>query len=229
MALSKEEIELAKTIGASFLGGFGGRVGALRGVVGQGGRPWRTITRTDREGFTPVDDNVRNVRAAEMLAEQMVEEPIDFNAGIIYVPGPAQNNAMYVHSPDNDKSFIRQTKEDHEYALSKYMDDPNIPKDRAVQLGIKTEQNLPKWWNDHDPRLPVTPSSSCVSSARIGPDGDIYIRFREGGKEYQYEGSPDPVKASEILAKLVTSDSIGRNVNSWTGDWGRVHTYLPKG
>lgn len=192
----------------------------------KGGRVWEPGATRAPDGRS--NEQV-NIEVAQRLADEMQAEPIDFDAGIVYVPGPAQENKMLVRTPNNIDAFIRQTPEDHEYALSKYMDDPNIPPERAMKLGVRNEQQLPKWWNDRDPRLPVTPSSSAVSSARIGPDGDIYIRFSPTGKEYQYEGSTDPVRASQILAQLVTADSIGRAVNSWTGSWGRTHTYLPKG
>ena len=76
----------------------------------------------------------------------------------------------------------------------------------------------------------MTPTSSCVKKARIGANGDIYITFGSNpNKEYQYEGSADPVQASKFLQDLVASESIGRAVNSWTGLWGKAHTYLPKG
>ena len=173
-----------------------------------------------------------NLGAAVELANRMQSEPIDFDAGIVYVKGVPQNNQMLAGAtPEDLESFIRQTPEEHEEALNKYMNDPKIPEDRAVRLGIRNEEGLAKWWNDHDPRRAVTPSSSCVKRARIGSNGDIYITFADGTKEYQYEGSPDPVEASKILADLVghPGESIGRRVNSWTGDWGMSHTYLPKG
>ena len=233
MALSREEMESLRILGMNMLGGAvrplaGGPYGVGK-AARAGGRVWNTITRENPDGFIPEDDNTKNLRAAQMLAERMVSEPIDFDAGIVYVPGPAQNNGMLVRTPDTEAAFLRQSDAEHMAALEKYMNDPNIPKDRAARLGIRTEEQLPKWWNDRDPRLPVTPSSSCVSSARIGPDGDIYIRFQQGGKEYQYEGSSDPVEASRALQALVTAPSIGRAVNSWTGSWGTRHTYLPKG
>lgn len=220
--------EAAKTLAAILMGSVTGGPYGVGRAARAGGRVWNTITRENPEGFVPEDENTRNIRAAQKLADAQVSEPIDFDAGIIYVPGPAQDNRMLASRTD---AFIRQTPLDHEYALTKYMDDPNIPADQAAKLGIRTEKGLVKWWNDHEPRIPVTPSSSCVSSARIGPNGDIYIRFQEGGKEYQYEGSPDPVEASKILDDLVghPGESIGRKVNSWTGSWGKAHTYLPKG
>ena len=213
---------------------LGGMIGGAAGGFGvgraarEGGRVWNTMSRPDaaRYGHT-VDDRQGFLEAA--MADREPRGPVDFDAGVVYIPGPAQNNAMLVRTPENIEAFLAQTQEEHDEALDRYMHDPNIPPERAVRLGIREEERLPKWWNDHDPRLPVTPSSSCVSSARIGSDGDIYVKFSPNGKEYQYEGSPDPVQASKILQQLVTADSIGRAVNSWTGDWGRAHTYLPKG
>jgi len=180
---------------------------------------------------TPNQNPIRpvNLGAAVDLAKEMVEQPVDFDAGIVYIPGSAQNNAGLVRTPENLESFVKQTPTEHKDALEQFMDNPNIPPEKAAQLGKKAEEGLAKWWNDHNPRRPVTPTSSAVKKARIGANGDIYVTFGSSNKEYQYEGSSDPVKASEILQQLVTSPSIGRSDNSWSGDWGKAHTYLPKG
>jgi hypothetical protein len=232
MALSREETEALRTLGSMVLGG------AMRGAGGYdgknfgpgfaarpGGRIWIKEGERNDGGI-----NVTSIGAAEALARAMVSEPLDFDAGVIYVPGPDQNNQMLVRSPENLEAFIRQSEQEHSEALNKFMNEPDIPKDRAARLGVRNEEGLAKWWNDKDPRRPATPSSSCVKRARIGANGDIYIVFGSNpNKEYQYEGSSDPVQASKILAELVTAPSIGRYVNSWTGDWGTRHTYLPKG
>lgn len=188
--------------------------------------------RTSTENTNPQRDtklsDVSTLTAA-LNASEAVSKPLDFDANVVFIPGPPQENAGLVRTPDNLASFIRQTPQEHEEALMKFKDDPRIPPERALQLGVKNEEGLAKWWNDKEPRRPVTPTSSAVKKARIGANGDIYITFGSSNKEYQYEGSSDPVKASEILRDLVASQSIGRSVNSWTGDWGRAHTYLPKG
>lgn len=221
------EQQAALRILGGMIGGAAGGFGVGR-AAREGGRVWNTMSRPDAAKYgNTVEDRQGFIDAA--IASREPRAPIDFDAGVVYIPGPAQNNAMLVRTPENLEAFLAQTQEEHDAALDKYMGDPNIPPERAVRLGIREEERLPKWWNDNDPRIPVTPSSSCVSSARIGPNGDIYIKFSPNGKEYQYEGSPDPVEASRILQQLVTAESIGRSVNSWTGDWGRAHTYLPKG
>lgn len=245
MALTAEQLALARQIGGLI---FGSALHQGLSWDEAQGRQSRVNGRVAQEAPIPA----LNVDAAVELAKARESEPINFDAGIVYVPGEPQHNAMFADTPENREAFIRQTKAEHDAALDKYLKQ-NGGKDfglvpiknengetvgftqdslernkRAMRLGLKAEEGLTKWWNDRDPRLPVTPSSSCVSSARIGPNGDIYIRFRNGEKEYQYEGSKDPVEASRILAQLVTSDSIGRNVNSWTGFWGKAHTYLPK-
>ena len=236
MALSREETEALKTLGAMFLGG------AARGVAARaaggyngrnfgpgfaarpGGRVWIKEGERNDGGINPT-----SIGAAEELARQKIPEPLDFDAGIIYRAGPPQNNAMLERSPENIEAFVRQSQQEHDEALDKFFHNPDIPRDRAARLGVQNEQSLAKWWNDREPRRPVTPSSSCVKRARIGSNGDIYITFGSNpNKEYQYEGSPDPVLASTILQQLVTADSIGRAVNSWTGYWGKTHTYLPK-
>lgn len=223
MALSAEQLAVIRQLGGLMFGS--GLHQGLSWDEAQG-LPARVNGRPAVE-HKPVD----TISAAIDLAALKRSEPINFDAGIVFVPGPAQNNALYVDTPENHSAFIRQTQEEHDAALDKYLKDKRFADnpERAVRLGVKEEEKLPKWWNDHDPRLPVTPSSSCVSRARIGDDGDIYITFGTNpNKEYQYEGSPDPVEASRILAQLVTSNSIGRSVNSWSGFWGKSHTYLPK-
>lgn len=241
MALSREEIEAMKTLGGLVLsglagagagvgraaslasGGFNGKVFGPGFAARPKGRVWVKEGERNDGGL-----NQTSIGAIEALAKAQISEPIDFDAGIIYRPGPAQNNAMLVRD-GNLQAFIRQSEAEHKALLNQYMNNPDIPKDRAARLGIQNEKNDVKWWNDKDPRRPVTPSSSCVKRARIGSNGDIYITFGSNtGKEYQYEGSPDPVKASRVLYELVTSPSIGRAVNSWTGYWGTRHTYLPK-
>ena len=228
MALTAEQLALARQIGGLI---FGSALHQGLSWDEAQGRPSRVNGRVARDVPNEAPDvNPSEVDAALRIAELKNSAPIDFDAGIVYVPGEPQHNAMYVDTPENHAAFIRQTQAEHDAALDKYLRDPRFAgnKGRAARLGIREEENLTKWWNDHDPRIPVTPSSSCVSRARIGANGDIYITFRNGKKEYQYEGSSDPVEASRILAQLVTSDSIGRNVNSWTGFWGKAHTYLPK-
>ena len=176
--------------------------------------------------------NVSTLSAA-LSAAEAVSQPLDFDAGVVYIPGDMQNNAGLVGGKENEESFIRQTPEEHQAALMQFVDKPEFAAnpDKAIQLGIKAEEGLAKWWNDKEPRRPVTPTSSCVKKARIGANGDIYITFGSGNKEYQYEGSADPVRASQILAELVgrPGESIGQKVNSWSGSWGKAHTYLPKG
>lgn len=210
--MTREELEAAKAIGAGLVAGMLRPVGA--GV-------WN---------LTPGPARISNVGAISRLAQERISKPINFDAGVVYIPGDPQNNAGLVRTPQNIEAFLRQTPEEHAEALDRYLSIPDIPPERAARLGERAEEQLVRWWNDSDPRVPVTPTSSAVKSARIGPNGDIYIVFGSNpNKEYQYEGSQDPVEASRILQQLVTAPSIGRSVNSWTGDWGTRHTYLPKG
>lgn len=198
---------------------------APRGKNGSTGRDWVYSENKNEQRPNPIS----NMGVIVDLADKMQSDPIDFDANVVYIPGPAQNNAGLVRTPENLASFVRQSEREHQDALEQFKDNPNIPPEQAMKLGIKAEEGLAKWWNDKEPRRPVTPTSSAVKKARIGANGDIYITFGSSDKEYQYEGSSDPVKASEILQQLVASDSIGRNVNSWSGSWGKAHTYLPKG
>ena len=201
---------------------------APRGKSGSTGRNW--VYEENKNEQRP--DRISNMGAIVDLADRMKSDPIDFDAGVVYIPGEAQNNAGLVRTPENLASFVRQSMEEHRHDLEQFKDKPEFAAnpEKAIQLGIKAEEGDPKWWNDKEPRRPVTPTSSCVKKARIGANGDIYITFgSDPSKEYQYEGSSDPVRASEILRDLVASESIGRNVNSWSGSWGKAHTYLPKG
>lgn len=236
---------ISKILGGVALGSGSPNGAALRSMVSrgymngsnfgparQGGRDFvfeQNYNETREPNLPSVSNIDTAIKAAQALAKDEVSDPLDFDAGVVYIPGAAQNNAGLDRSPSNLLSFIRQTPEEHKQALEQYLNKDNIPPEKAVQLGKKAEEALDKWWNDKEPRRPVTPTSSAVKKVRLGPNGDIYVTFASGNKEYQYEGSPDPVKASEILQELVTSPSIGKYVNSWSGPWGQAHTYLPKG
>lgn len=219
---------LASILGASVssLGPTATAGSAPRAAMGRGF--FATATPNTAEKRDPKLADVSSLESA-IAASEAVSKPLDFDAGVVYIPGAPQNNAGLVRSPENLESFIRQTPEEHKEALMQFVGKPNIPEDKALQLGVKAEEGLAKWWNDKDPRRPVTPTSSAVKKARIGANGDIYVTFGSSPKEYQYKGSSDPVEASRILRDLVAAGSIGRSVNSWSGDWGKAHTYLPKG
>lgn len=225
---NSEAAKLSSYISAVLGSAIGGGVpiaGLDFGPARKPGSNWVVTPNNNPQRPNPVE----NIGQAVKLSEQMASTPMDFDAGVVYIAGPAQNNAGLVRTPENLESFLRQSEAEHRDALEQFADNPNIPPDKALKLGIRAEEGLPKWWNDKEPRRPVTPTSSAVKKVRLGPNGDIYVTFGSSNKEYQYEGSSDPVKASEILRDLVAAESIGRAVNSWTGDWGRAHTYLPKG
>lgn len=232
MAGVNEGAKLASYI-SMILGGSVSSLGpiATAGVAPRAARGpafFDTATPNSNPQRNPELADVSSIKAALASAEA-VSQPLDFDAGVVFIPGADQNNAGLVRTPENLEAFIRQTPAEHEEALMKFQDKDNIPEDKKIQLGIKNEEGLAKWWNDKEPRRPVTPTSSAVKKVRLGPNGDIYVTFGSSPKEYQYEGSSDPVRASEILRDLVAAESIGRAVNSWTGDWGKAHTYLPKG
>lgn len=226
--MAEENAKLAKLIGQLMLGGAARGISFRGADFGPARAPGRDWVVTPNDNPKEDRDRVSALDAAVDLSREMQEDPIDFDAGVVFIPGPAQENAGLVRTPENLEAFLRQTPEEHEKALLQFDDKDNLSPEKKAQLGKIAEEGLAKWWNDRNPRRPVTPTSSCVKKARIGPNGDIYVTFGSSDKEYQYEGSEDPVKASEILRELVAAPSIGRAVNSWTGDWGTRHTYLPK-
>jgi hypothetical protein len=236
MALTPDQEEALKILGrmiggaamgSAGRGGYDGKTFGPGFAARPGGRVWEVAANPNAMR----GDAISDLEAAVDLAEKMKSNPLDFDAGVVFVPGTPQNNAGLVRTPENLESFIRQSEQEHADALKQFMDKPEFADkpEVAAKLGVRAEEALPKWWNDKDPRRPVTPTSSCVRKVRLGPNGDIYVTFGSSEKEYQYEGSSDPVQASKVLQALVTAPSIGRAVNSWTGEWGTAHTYLPKG
>ena len=97
------------------------------------------------------------------------------DAGVVFIPGPAQENAGLNRTPENLESFVRQSEAEHEEALNHFMGAENLSPENQYKLGVRREEGLAKWWNDKDPRRPVTPTSSCVRKVRLGPNGDIYL------------------------------------------------------
>lgn len=236
MALSPDQLEalriLGRMVGGSVMGaaGRGGYDGKTFGP-GFAARPGGRVWNVEANPNAMRGDAISDLEAAVDLAQKMENKPLDFDAGVVYFPGDPQNNAGLVRTPENLESFIRQSEQEHADALKQFMDKKEFADnpEAAAKLGVRAEEGLPKWWNDKSPRRPVTPTSSCVKKVRLGPNGDIYVTFGSSEKEYQYEGSSDPVEASKVLQALVTAPSIGKAVNSWTGEWGTAHTYLPKG
>lgn len=225
---------IGRLLGSIAMAGAAGGAAGIplgRGKFGPGkaARPGGRVWEVEGNPNEKRDYNLDNVDVTVKLADRMKSDPLDFDAGVVFIPGPAQENAGLNRTPENLESFVRQSEAEHEEALNHFVGAENLSPENQYKLGVRREEGLAKWWNDKDPRRPVTPTSSCVRKVRLGPNGDIYVTFGSSNTEYQYEGSTDPVEASRILQALVTAPSIGRAVNSWTGDWGKNHTYLPKG
>lgn len=151
--------------------------------------------------------------------------PNKFIYDVDYVAGAPQNNAAYKGN-QNPRAMRMQTIQEHNRALNKYIRPGMNPLElrAAIEKGKEEERKLDSFWTDDSrPRRNVRSSSSAVSDVHINPDGTLSVRFGGKGKWYTYAGGPDPYEAAMSAHDLVTSDSIGRAINSKNGWWAGQH------
>lgn len=141
-----------------------------------------------------------------------------YDVTLVPVPddGSPTYNQLYKRYP-MPKPTRMQTLDQHNRALNKYIRPGQDPIDRmaAIKRGEEEEKKLPEFWvDDVRPRDPKSKaSSSAVSDIHIMPNGDIQVRFRGKGKWYTYNGGPTPYEAALEAHDLITSHSIGQNMN----------------
>ena len=129
----------------------------------------------------------------------------------------AEGNANY---DVIDEAGRMQTLEEHNKALSKYIDmlPPSIranPKKfhEAILKGQQAEKDLPAYWADPKPRREFSVSSSAVSGIRLTPDGRVEVRWASKPDTwYTFKQYPDNYQASLAAQKLLQAPSIGRAV-----------------
>lgn len=148
-----------------------------------------------------------------------------FDYRISYMPGPPQFNAAYNGDPE---PMRMQTLDQHNRALTKYVKPGMNPAQVrwAIEKGKEEEKALPEFWSDdNSPRVKsARSSSSAVSGVRIRPDNTIAVQFGGRGKWYTYRGGATPYEAALAAHDLVTSRSLGRNMNRYNpASWGAKH------
>ena len=126
-----------------------GFIARLLGGAAMRSMPLQTVQTVVKGGaFVPTpnknpirQERVSSIDIARALADDQLQ-PMDFDAGVVFVPNNPQNNAGFIDTPENRNAFIHQTPEEHEQALRSFLDKKNIPPEKAVQLGIKAEEAL---------------------------------------------------------------------------------------
>lgn len=148
--------------------------------------------------------------------------PDDFMYPIVYIPGPAQMNALR-NRGENDAA-LPFTQDEYNKTLNKFIGNPNV-KDPLV-MGEQEVKDNPKWvpGTNKEPKRTLSPSSSVISSIKLTPDNKIKLRFGTNPTEYTYNGGSSIQEAAQAVLDLINSPSIGRAVNTrLPGSWGRRH------
>lgn len=120
--------------------------------------------------------------------------------------GDATRNALL--NVGAREAAYRQTPLQHQRMLDKYIRPGMGPAELALAQirGEQLEKLNPKYWDDQEPRRPLSPSSSWIDEIEYLPDLGIAM-MRTGGREYYY-----PMTARQV-GNWVTSDGIGEYYN----------------
>lgn len=105
----------------------------------------------------------------------------------------------------------KQTPQEHQALLNKYMAIPGIPPEIAKQMGEAEEKASPRYWDtDSAPRYGgSTPSSSFVQAMDVSPALGLVTFTMKNGRSYSYPLTAD--QAGDIL----NANSIGAAYNKF--------------
>jgi len=103
------------------------------------------------------------------------------------------------------ETSYKQTPEEHQALLNKYMGIKGLPKEIALQLGAEEEKRSPRYWiGDTAPRYGgSTPSSSFIQAINVSPGLNLATITMKNGRSYSYAITP------EQAGDLVNSNSLG--------------------
>ena len=151
--------------------------------------------------------------------------PDDFMYPIVYIPGPAQMNALR-NRGENDAA-LPFTPEEYKKLRNEYDSMTDLKPAMRDRMFKEVLKKNPKWVpGENDiPKEKLSPSSSAVSRLRILPDNKIGVTFTNGTKEYTYVGNGTTVSdAAKAVLELINSRSIGRALNrNNPASWGNRH------
>lgn len=103
------------------------------------------------------------------------------------------------------ETAYKQTPEEHQALLNKYMGVKGIPREVALQLGVEEEKRSPRYWlGDTAPRYGgSTPSSSFIKAINVNPGLNLATITMKNGRSYSYAITP------EQAGDLVNANSLG--------------------
>ena len=103
------------------------------------------------------------------------------------------------------ESSYKQSPEEHQALLNKYMGVKGIPREVALQLGAEEERRSPRYWlGDESPRYGgSTPSSSFITGIHVSPGLNLATVTMKNGRSYSYAVTPDQI------GDMINSNSLG--------------------
>ena len=121
---------------------------------------------------------------------------------------PVTRNALLNYA--NRDAAYRQDQDLHEETLNQFIQPGMTPAEEmdAVLKGEQAERELPQYWDDSTPRLPLNAGSSWIRDIEYQPNLGI-TTFTIGGKRYYKPMTDDEV------GDMITSDSIGGYYNDY--------------
>lgn len=215
MAAGSDRILLeALKLGAMALlgGGTGGVAGNILGRVAMGATG-SGLGGTGMAGLSPL--------ARRFTAN---DYPTSFAPGrwheykVVNIPGdPNYNQHGKADAATIDEAGEMQDLQEHNRAITQYLRPGMTPQEQrlALDLGMKAEKMLPKFWNESNDRRPFAVSSSAVTGIRLTPDARIEVQWRGSPTWYTFKEYPDTHSASLAAKELLKADSIGRAVMPW--------------
>lgn len=118
--------------------------------------------------------------------------------------GPSLTRNALLNRSNKDAAY-RQTDFEHDNLLNAFVETNMEPWQEKLALlrGKQAEEGNPRYWDDEEPRKPLTPSSSFIEDIEYLPTLNL-ARIRIGGKIYDFPGF-----TPKQMGDMITSDSLG--------------------